>query len=549
MHEDVFLTCLIEAETLAESRGSTYRDKHILGMYRNYSFEKNIDHLLERVLKSEFPIIKNHFWRYLSPVIQCRKTTARMVEKMGNKNFSEFVPDLCDALITKDLTEHEEEIYDALSKSIHNETDENFLAICKLICRKTTHSYRELLLECSKKLDLSFSVEPYFSEALGYQLTLDDLEHLCEVFDEELEYRIRLGNVQHLGFTKAASILVERHLDSNSLEKILNWLSDDTLRLISIHILGKLGNKDLIPHLQEILNDDEADKASNAARIAISMISNRESILLRINMLIEGQRNFEKILLKGGISGISDTNFFGYYTGIDRKKILSTEERRRILKEIFQTDFVFSSNEIPIRTMYQFGTKQDKRRNSLANLLGNLQTRQEYATRNIEKRPWHPQGLYTYTILSQDAKWLADEYGGELGISVGIIPTNIPGVYSFRVYNLNGRCTLCHRGKITVIANQLNCTKCGAIFPDSEQKVVFSKIINSTFVKLEGPNGGYKYDNSEVSDEDLKSLLEAYPVIIESQIPQFSNHMAAIYADIEEMLGVSGDSRDRFGLE
>ena len=57
MHEDIFLTCLIEAETLAKTRGSTYRDKHIVGMYRNYSFETNIDHLLERVLKSEFPII------------------------------------------------------------------------------------------------------------------------------------------------------------------------------------------------------------------------------------------------------------------------------------------------------------------------------------------------------------------------------------------------------------------------------------------------------------------------------------------------------------
>lgn len=549
MGEDIFLNCLNEAETLAKNRGSTYRDKHIVGMYRNYSFDTNIDHLLERVLKSEFPIIKNHFWRYLSPVIQCKKTTARIVEKLGDENFSEFIPNLCHALITKDLSEHEEDIHEALSKSIHNESDENFLAICKLVCRETNHSYRELLLECSKKLDLSFSVDPSFSEALGYQLTIDDLENLWEVFDEQLEFRIRRGNVQHLGLTKAASILLERHLDFNSLEKIIPWLLDDKLRLISIHIFGKLGGQESIPHLQEMLNSDEADKVSNAASIAISMMSNRGSILPRIDMRIEEQGNFEKILLKGGISGISDTKFFGYYTGIDREKILSTEERRRILKEIFQTDFVFSSNDIPIRTMYQFGTKQHKRRNSLANLLGNLQTRQEFAVRNIEKKPWHPQGMYTYAILSQDAKWLADEYGSELGIHVSMIPTNIPGAYSFRVYNLNGSCTKCHRGKITIIASQLNCTKCGAKFPDSEPEVVFPKIINSNFVKLEDSTGGYRYENFELSDEDLSSLLEAYPVIIESQIPQFSNHMAAIYADIEEMLGVSGDSGKRFGLE
>ena len=546
----MFHTCLIEAETLAESRGGSRSDKHILGMYRNYSFEKNIEHLLERVLKSEFPIIRDHFWRYLSPTIQCRKTTARMVKEMGNPDFSEFIPDLCHALLTKDLSKHEEEIYEVLSMSIDNETDENFLTICKLICRETTLSFRELLLECSEKLDLSLSMDPYFPEALGYQLTIRDLDLLPEVFADEISYRILFSSVQHLGLTKAASILVERYLDSNSLAKMLDWLLDDKLRLIAIHILGKLGKKDVIPRLQQILDDDEAaDKVVCATRIAISMISKRKDILPRINMHIEGRTNFEKILLKGGISGISDTRFFGYYTGIDRRKILSTEERRSILKEIFQTDFVFSNNEIKIRSMGQFGTKHDQRQKSLSNLLGNLSTRLEYAARNIEKRPWHPQGLYTYTIVSQDAKWLADEYGGELGISVGLIPTNIPGVFSFRVYSLNGNCTLCYRGKIIEITNQLHCTKCEALFPGSEQRVSFSNIINSTFVKLEGPDGGYKYEDDKVSDDDLNALLEAYPVIIESQIPQFSNHMAAIYADIEEMLGVSGDARDRYGLE
>ena len=54
MDEDVFHTCLIEAETLAESRGGSRSDKHILGMYRNYSFEKNIEqNMLNIALKTQ----------------------------------------------------------------------------------------------------------------------------------------------------------------------------------------------------------------------------------------------------------------------------------------------------------------------------------------------------------------------------------------------------------------------------------------------------------------------------------------------------------------
>ena len=531
---DIFLDCLTEAET-SENEYSR-RAQIISGMYNNYSYEIHFDHLIERVLKSEHHFISSGYWRNLAPAIQCQETTAHIVDLLEDASYSEFIPALCDSLITKDLIEHEQFILTALSREIENEEIENILSLCKLLCRETTESYGNILAGISDLVDPRIHSD--YAVALGYQLTLDDFDLLLEIFGRELRRQRPYSRqrVQISNFTKSASILMERYLTSNSLELFLPWLSNDTLALFAVNIIGKLGGASFIPHLTEILNDNDTDELSNGIRVALSMISNRE-VLPRINEPIEWLNNSEKILFKAISGGQSDTKFFGYYTGIKPNRILNTEQRREILLQILQTDFVFSRSQIPVIASYQYGTSHDKRRSSMLNLLGNLTTRQAYALENAQSRPWHPQGLYTYAILSQDAKWIADRYGEELGIHVGLILTNIPGVYSFRVYDLMDFCSNECRGLITMLNDNLTCTNCGETYPDSEPEIFITGQNDTDLLKLDIIDGGYRFNDSiEFTNEEVELMLETYQVIIGTQIPEFSEYIAAIHSNIEEML-------------
>ena len=546
MTQDTFVECLLGAESLAEE-GNMYQDKLILGMYRNYKFENHINLLVERVMSSDYHIISAHYWRYLGPVIQCDDTTAHLVNLLQDDDYVDRIPAICNALVTKDLSKHETVILGALSKFSDDESTENFIAICQLISRDTKLCFRDILIENSSKFESRIN-GIYYAEALGYQLSIEDLNLLPEIFAEEQKFGFRWRKIQHYGLTIAASILVERYIEESSLDRIVPWLSDPKLKFISVNIFGRLGSKESVSLLEKLFDEDD-DVFNHIITVAISMLLQRGEIATRRKMKIEEQKGFEKIILKGGISGTSDTKFFNYYTGIDKKKILTTAQRRGILSEIYLTDFVFSSNEIPIRTSYDRGISHDKRLASLSNLLGNLHERQKFAARNISKKPWHPQGAYTYSILALDAKWLAEEFGGELGVYVRLIPTNIPGVFSFGSYRLNSLCNQCYRGNLVLAEDKLQCNKCHAIIPDSDARIEFEGIINSRLVESEGETGKYEYNGKKLTQKDLQSMLDAYPVIIDSQIPQLSDHLAAMYADIEEMVGIPGDPRKRKGLE
>ena len=545
----MFLRCLIEAEKLAEEYGSSYNDKLILEMYRNYSFESDVDLLVNRVMASEYDIIRGHYWRYLGPVIQCEKTSSHLVSLLLNNDFFQYTSSISNALITKDLSLHEGEILQAMTFFAGKEKhSDSFMSLCKLIRRETEISFRDLLLDNFSHMDLDLFSNVDFCEALGFQLNIEDLEILPELFNEELNNGARWKKPTDLNITKTACILVERHLDNNSLERIHHWLKNKDLEKICLSIFMKVGNYDSI-HFIEQFDNQEMRGSLYETKITISLMSQRKEIVARNKMKIESFKNFEKILLRGGISGVSTTKFFDYYTGIDKRKILTATERRDILSQIYLTDLVFSSNDIPIRTPYLRGTSFDKRQSHLVGLLGNLETRKTFAANNIRKRPWHPQGLYTYGILTEDAKWLADTYGKELGIYVCKIPTNVPGIYGFKVYNLNSSCNSCDESQPLHINEVLRCFACGGNLCEQEENVVIDGAVQSKFTTSEIGSEKYSYGEIDLSQKDIEAIKSAFPIIIESELPQFSNHLAAIYADIEEMMGIPGDSRKRLGLE
>lgn len=534
---DIFLDYLEEAET----SGNEYsrRGKIIFGMYQGYSFESHFNQLIERVLKSEHHFISSDYWRYLAPTIQCRETTANIVGLLTDVEYSEFIPKLCDSLVTKDLSAHEQEISVALSMQIEAQEVENILSICKLLCRETSESFGDQLAGISDLVNARIHSE--YARALGYQFTLDEFDLLLDIYASNLTRRRPYSRrrVHHLNFVKSVEILLERHLHLNSLELILPWLEHNTLASIAVYIIGKLGDARMIPHLTEIQNEENTDDLDNCIRVALSMISSRAVVLPRINEPIESLNNFEKILFKGINGGQSDTKFFGYYTGIESDRMLTSEQRRSILLQILQTDFVFSRDQIPVRASYQYGTLQDKRRVSMLNLLGNLRTRQAYALENAQSRPWSPQGLYTYAILSQDAKWVADEYGEEVGVYVGLIPTNIPGAYSFEIYDLMDSCSNDCSNLITILNGNVTCTNCNSTYPDSEQDAFIEGQDDMVLSRVDSDDGGYKFnDSKELTDEEVELMLNTFQRIIGTQIPDFSDYMEEIYSNFTEILGI-----------
>ena len=548
MEKDKFVSCLEEAEILAEEHGSSYGDKLVLGLYRNYSFESHYDLLIDRIMASNYDIIKNHYWRYLGPVIQCDKTTSNLIKLLRNEDYFDYTSSITSALLTKDLTSYEKEIFDAMVHfSGKEDYIDHFISICKLIRRDTEVSFRELLLKNFHQGTNHFDNHDFF-EALGFQLTVSDIVNLPEMFEEELETSARWRKTEHLNFTKTAAILVERFLDNDSLNLIHHWMKDKILQKTCVLIFRKLGNNKTLTMIQTFVNESEKELCY-LAKSAISLMSYRTGTFKSDKIQIEKLKNHEKILLKGGISGVSTTKFFGYYTGIDKKKILTAKERRKILTKIFLTDLVFSNNDMSISTPYLHGTSYDKRTRGLQVILGNLETRQTFAAKNVRQRPWHPQGLYTYGILSEDAKWLADTYGKELGIYVCKIPTNVPGVFSLKIYNLNSRCNSCEGAKNLFENEKLTCFECGLNICDSNNRVELEGAIRSNFSRGKKNSDKYYYEERELSEKELEAMYAAYPIIIENAIPQFSNHLAAIYADIEEMAGISGDPRKRMGLD
>ena len=174
------------------------------------NFENHIDLLIERVMSSDYHIISAHYWRYLGPVLQCEDTTAHLVNLLQDDDYIERIPAICNALVTKDLSKHEYVILDALSKFSDDETAENFVSICQLVCRETKLCFRDILIKNSSKFESRINGR-YYAEALGYQLRSEDLNLLPEIFSKELEFSFRWRKIEHFGLTVAASILSERN--------------------------------------------------------------------------------------------------------------------------------------------------------------------------------------------------------------------------------------------------------------------------------------------------------------------------------------------------
>ncbi len=88
-----------------------------------------------------------------------------------------------------------------------------------------------------------------------------------------------------------------------------------------------------------------------------------------------------------------------------------------------------------------------------------------------------------------------------------------------------------------MLNDNLTCTNCGETYPDSEPEIFITGQNDTDLLKLDIIDGGYRFNDSiEFTNEEVELMLETYQVIIGTQIPEFSEYIAAIHSNIEEML-------------
>lgn len=548
MADDSFTQLFEEAMEEGQSITNGRRNKILVGMYRNYDFNSHFDYLVDEILLNESDWIRRHYWDDLVYAIQCSLTTSRLIELLGVPSFQKHNQAIISALITKKFNGSDEEnLYNILKKiptSIEADLD-RFILLCSLLKRETEFNFRELLLPNIDVANSHYNNRSFF-EALAYQLHFEDIDKLPTLMTTEHSVRLMRSyhSIEYSNLARVGCILSERFKTRGSLRNINKWLTDPDLYKFGCVIISKIGSSCDVNLLENAYDTEIHD--NYFFEIAKSFLAERLPIPTQLEIVED-----ERILLKGGLWGWNKslTGYFGYYTGLEQKQYMSTETRHEILSKVYLSELVFPESLVPIRTQFNYGASFDRRKNDLIAILKNLEARQNFAAKNARTKPWHPQGLYTYGILTEDACWLAETYGRELGVYVCRLPTNVSGINAFKILTLNNNCSECGKSRLFYNNGALKCLDCGRKVCDEVATVVEIRgVEREKFTLQRGADGTFSFNDYELTEKDIRSISSAHRIIIDSELPKLSDHMGPMIADIEESQGISGDAYKRHGL-
>jgi len=335
-----------------------------------------------------------------------------------------------------------------------------------------------------------------------------------------------------------------------------------------IDLIAKEGNSNQLQLLENYKNIDEG--LSYCVERAKQMILARDARpLVEGGKIITKTKDTLKYLIKDH-RGYAKSRLYGFYMGLS-KGAQPDSVRRGILDDLIvnppQYDnnvLVDSRNLLTIKKRFYHriyyligdGTYSDWNKRIIS------------AEKYINEKPWHPWGYYAFDILNRDRLCVLKKYGPSIGLLPIVRKTNIEGMIKCDIINIfdtsSEHCPLCKSGYILPHPNGVKCWSCDEIITQySNNNSVCDSFEASEFdnYNFKGKIFG-KLDNegdelSYISQDHIESVTKKQIAKMEIDISKIgifipiyiNDHLAPMYADIEEMSGIGGDSAKRHDLK
>ena len=368
-----------------------------------------------------------------------------------------------------------------------------------------------------------------------------------------------------------------RRFPKSELSEIMILLFELELTVASLlnpceEILGKLVQMGTNHHLSilDILPEQFCKENQHLIANVRTILSMREnSTLGQSSIPIDLFEGWIRVAIKDS-RGMTESNLRGYYMGLKegpqppnvRQKVLQD-----ILQSILQTvhnsrvrdDFPHGSARWQIvkhKMQYLFGN------NKFADFNKRISTVEKY----IQKDPIKPWGYYAYNILNEDKWELLREYGPTVGLLPYLVCSKYGGglveckVIEWDSSSCDTQC--CDNFLPLISENKLECANCKKILSDfnlSWKEALRNLNCENQELRINGKfeiNSENEITATNAKGQTKKVSKKAYNNIRSDMkkymtyIPKITwDHLAAMHADVEDMLGITGDSIKRWRLD
>lgn len=540
--------------------------------------EEHYELLIEKILsQSVSEGNRNYYLTNMCQTIQSESLTVLLLEQLDlNLNNPQIFDAICSSLSYRFLSnENMKKIESITSKSLGiDEENSNLRSICRIYDRDQIPRNVSLLIDFVQVLRFDYGPNEIVSTILRH-IEWDKIRGFLDieiryVDDERRPKTIR--NMFNHRLEQYLPILFQRFPDQDwSSFWDLNGIDINSIHTLRSEqfadIIAKYGSENILLTLDKF---DQRDKTFEyfSERAKRMVFFRKENPITNEMKVVEKNYESLKYLIKDNY-GYSESRFYGFYMGLS-KGAQPANIRRDILNEMITN---------PLH--YENGVAVNKGNNSsgllghwhkIFFLLGNgnysdWRKRISSAVEFMYAKPWHPWGYYAYDILNKDRLCLLRMYGP----SVGILPipreTNLPGLIScdaVDIFRQEVNCPLCQSNRILPHSKGVQCWDCKELIVqyDTIEKPCdrfistrFDQIEfdNSIFGKVIPKDDSFCFEQSGTNDQiTVKELKKMDRDLVKTGIviPIFiKNHLAAMYADTEEMVGVGGDSIKRHFLD
>jgi hypothetical protein len=534
--------------------------------------------LIERILQhSVSEGVRNYYLNEMLQTMQSNSLTVLLLEKLdSNLNSPQIFDAICSSLSYRLLSnENMNQIESITLKTVGIDDEQDYLrSICRIYNRFPNQRNVSLLIDSVKNLRLTHGPSEIISTILRH-IRWDSIREFLDIDilyanDERRPSTVRkvfIRKIEHY-----LPILFHRFPNKDwSIFWDLNGIDINSIRTLTSNkladIIAKYGTDQTLLSLDKfVLSDKTFEYCYERAKRMV--IFRKENPIPRGMKVVEKNYNSLKFLIKDSY-GYSESRFYGFYMGLSRGS-QPTTIRRDILNEMITHPLHYENGVIINKGYPHIGLQRQWHK--IFYLLGNgnysdWRKRISSAIEYMYAKPWHPWGYYAYDILNKDRLCLLRTYGP----SVGILPipreTNLPGLISCDAVDIFGQevnCPLCKSSRILPHSEGVQCWDCKELIvqydiigkPCDEfaftrfnqidfEKSIFGKVVSqgdSFSFEQSGDNELISVKELEKMDRNLVKTGIVIPIFIK-------NHLAAMYADTEEMAGVGGDSIKRHFLD